>query len=294
MKFKIKLKGDLELFEDVPIPPEPPVDGWPNQPNDMELLSDYALSDVPEVDGDFPLGDSGWRIIYNVPPGTLWPPEYSPPWANTPKGYTLLIDDPSAPKSPPSVFQFTYPEGMREGMAPSTVYLPLPSWKEEIYFAFWWKPSEPFDLSNNGTKLAFIFNGNNGQQFICMDNQRLICCLPEYVGHVRWLPRVNSTPVELGKWHLVEWLTNCSTGVSKVWLDDILQVEGNDVFNTAELFTMTQLSPTYGGAGGFAKTETDYYYFDHVRVCAREPRTRALVMKTEGYGKTSTEIIKNA
>jgi hypothetical protein len=272
------LHGIVEITElpPIPIPPEPPATTWPNEPPNMELVSDYGLTDVPPVNGDFALGNSGWRVIYNVPPGTMCGSEMGPPWAGTPSGYLLLGNDATAPVSAPSVYQFTYPTGMQQGIAPSTVYY----WgidKQEVYFAFRWKPSDPFDLRNNGTKIAFLFNGDaGGQQFIAMDGQRLICCLPEYAGHVRWLPRVNSTPVTLGVWHLIEWVVHCGTGLSRVYLDNIIQVEGHDVFHL-QTFSMAQLSPTYGGMGSeYPKAQTDYYAYDHLRLCARQPASRRL------------------
>ena len=57
-------------------------------------------------------GSPNWSVVYGVPPGPA-------------RGWAQLSSDPSAPLSPPNVYEFVYPQGMVEGTAPSTVYYPI-------------------------------------------------------------------------------------------------------------------------------------------------------------------------
>jgi hypothetical protein len=197
--------------------------------------------------------------------------------------------DARAPLSPPNVYEVVYPQGMVEGLAPTTVYYPRSAsgitarvrrmlWPDrglassEIYVGLWWKPSSPFDYGPNGNKIAFIFNGGGaggGQQFMILLPDGKLHVLPEYPGDYRWRDaNVTATTVTLGAWHRVEWYSNVTTGTMKFWLDGVLQGSYTDVRNTFN-FDMFQFSPTWGGNIGAAKRQTDHYWFDHVRLTAR-------------------------
>ena len=203
-------------------------------------------------------------------------------------GSLSLVSDPSAPMSPPGVYDMTYPEGMVEGVAPATVYYPpsasgiidrLPFLggrdsldTREIYLGFWWKPSMPFDTGPNGNKIAFIFNGGGdrgGQQFLILLPDRRLHMLPEYPGDYRWrAPNVQGTVVTLGAWHRIEWYSNLDTGALMWWLDGVLQGRHTDVHN-AYPFDIVKLSPTWGGNTGARKRQTDHYWYDHIRISVR-------------------------
>src|SRR2546430_13284389 len=45
---------------------------------------------------------------------------------------------------PISVYQVKHPVGFVDGSAPSTVEFPLSPPLTELYWGFWWKPSNPF------------------------------------------------------------------------------------------------------------------------------------------------------
>ena len=245
---------------------------WPNEPAGLNVLADWGLDQEPPTLGDVAIPDSpGWSIVYGTPPGPS-------------RGWVRRVRDESAPMSPPYVYDFEYPEGMVEGVAPGTVYfppnpggiakyLPLPSnglpGADEIYAGFWWKPSSPFDYGPNGNKIAFLFNGGGdrgGQQFLIMLPDGLLHVLPEYPGDYRWRnPNVAQTVVTLGRWHRIEWYSNLSTGALKWWLDGELQGSHDDVRNPVP-FDMFQFSPTWGGNTGAKKRQTDHYWFDHLRL----------------------------
>ena len=230
------------------------------------------------TDGDVPIpGGSGWAVVNNAKPGDA-------------RGYAVLAADPAAPFTPTSVYEFVYPKGKIEGVAPATVYFPYREygWRRtlgklegqrdglassEVYVGFWWKASAPFDLGPNGNKIAFLFNGGGdagGQQFLILMPDGRLHVLPEYPGDFRWRdPNVNATVVTLGVWHRIEWYSDVATGQLEWWLDGVIQGKHRDVRNPHP-FDMFQFSPTWGGNTGARKRETDHYWFGQVRVSVRE------------------------
>ncbi len=245
---------------------------WPNEPPGLQVLADWGLDQEPPTLGDEEIpGSPGWSMVYGTPPGPS-------------RGWVRRVRDERAPMSPPFVYDFEYPEGMVEGVAPGTVYfpshprglakyLPAPSkglpGADEIYVGFWWKPSAPLDLGPNGNKIAFLFNGGGdlgGQQFLILLPDGKLHVLPEYPGDYRWRhPNPDATVVTLGEWHRIEWYSNLSTGTMQWWLDGVLQGSHDDVRNS-HAFDMFQFSPTWGGNTGAKKRQTDHYWFDHLRL----------------------------
>jgi hypothetical protein len=192
----------------------------------------------------------------------------SPGWRIVSSGTNVqLATDSTARSSPSNVYNFIYPQGMVEGAAPGTVYHAISG--RQIYLAFWWKPSSPFDTGPNGNKIVFLFNGGGdggGQQFLMFRPNGLLEVLPEYPGDYRWrTPNVNATPVTLAVWHRIEWYTDVASGVMKWWLDGVLQGSYTDVKNGFN-FDEIKFSPTWGGNAGARKRQTDHYWFDHVRI----------------------------
>lgn len=236
-----------------------PGDGsWPNEPPGLTLRTSWGFDAELPTAGDVPIpGSAGWNVVY----------ERS---SSVARASVQRVSDPGAPFSPSSVYDFVYPEGMVEGTAPATVYYTLTA--REVYAAFWWKPSAPFDLGPNGNKIAFLFNGGGdagGQQFLMLRRDGLLHVLPEYPGDFRWrAPNISPTAVTLGAWHRIEWYADCSTGALKWWLDGVLQGSYSDVRNPFD-FDMFQFSPTWGGNTGARKRQTDHYWFDHVYLSAR-------------------------
>jgi hypothetical protein len=250
---------------------------WPNEPAGMRVVADWGFDQPPLLSGDVPIdGSPGWSVVYGLEPDPA-------------HGSVQLVSDPRAPLSAPHVYDVIYPEGMVEGLAPTTVYFPRdPSgirkvWARvsgdpaglaspEVYVGLWWKPSAPFDLGPNGNKIAFLFNGGGaagGQQFLILLPDGRLHVLPEYPGDYRWRhPNVNATVVTLGAWHRLEWHANIRTGILEWWLDGVLQGRHTDVTNAYD-FDVFKLSPTWGGNTGARKRETDHYWFDHVRLSVR-------------------------
>src|SRR5216683_58126 len=246
----------------VTVPPPPPGGTWPNDPLSLGvagwiLVTDYGLTDPLPVGAGVRLS-GGWGI-------------------DNQSGLATRITDPTAPApaSPPYVAQYTYPIGFVAGDSPAGVYYePLPTGINELYIGFYWKPSNPWQDHPAGNKIAFQFAGGGGaggQTFIMMTtpSHTLRPTLEFTTDLGRNLePNVNQTAISLGQWHLIEWYMNKATHTMKWWLDGVLQGNYTNVNYPANQFDTFTLDPTWGGIGG-TKTETDYYWYDHVRLTRR-------------------------
>jgi len=239
-------------------PPPPPTGGaWPNEPAGFTVLSDEPFSR---------LTDGGWNSVQR----------------QATNGSGLFLGaDPTAPQSPSGVLQYTYAAGFTAGSEPGVEYFDPASPVKETYFAFWWKPSNPWQ-NNSGSgvnKLAFLFPSASGTIYLMMygnGSTYSINVEPEFSGDTRRLaPNVTTTPVTLGAWHRVEWYVKYATsgtshdGVTQWWIDGVLQGTYTDLQTPADAgFIEYQLAPTWGGVDG-TKTETDFYWFDHAHISAR-------------------------
>src|SRR5690348_12299678 len=233
----------------------PPSGGWPNEPSGLSVWSDYGFGTaIPVTSSDVPLGDgSGWSSIYNG------------------NGLGSIGTDLAAPASPPAVFQLKYPVGFTGGSSPSTLYYNLPN-VNQVYAGFWWKPSNPWQgHASNVNKIAFLFPGNNGDMYLAMygppGGPYQLRVLPEFPGlPVAWyVPNVTQVAVALGQWHRIEWWVDRTAGVVRWWMDGQLIGDYSGVAFPSGGFTNFEFSSTWGGIGD-SKTETDYYWFDHVHL----------------------------
>src|SRR3954468_3648803 len=94
------------------VAPSPAGAASANEPAGLPVLTDGGFDQPPPAEGDVPIpGSPGWSVVFGLPPGPL-------------QGSMQLVSDPTAPSSPPSVYDFVYPEGMVEGEAPGTAYFP--------------------------------------------------------------------------------------------------------------------------------------------------------------------------
>jgi hypothetical protein len=224
--------------------------GFPNEPGGFTLVSDYDMSDVLPVGQGVQVGTSGWFINND--------------------GLATRVTDGSAPQSPSFVGQWSYPIGFEGGFEPAIMFQDIGG-GNEIYFAFYWKPSNPWEDHPSGNKIAFQFLGGGeggGQIFIMMTaTSHVLRPTTEMTTDARNLePNVNSTEITLGQWHLIEWYMRKSPSTMKWWLDNVLQGNYTDVVWPANAFAEAQFAPTWGGGTGIFKTQQDYYWYDHVRL----------------------------
>lgn len=228
-------------------PPPPPSGGaWANQPGAYSLVTDEPFNS---------LNENGWQSIWNA------------------SGYGTEGSDPSAPYSPSGVFQVMYPVGFQGGSAPATELAFLPN-LTRAYVGMWVKISNPWQGNpTNVNKLQYLMTNSNGSIFMCFygtpGGPYELRVFPQFSTSLdRWLtPNVNNVPVTLGTWHKIEWVVDYSGSTSRIqwWMDGTLIGDYSGDPNPGAAFTEYHLDPVWGGIGG-TKTETDYYWYDHVRI----------------------------
>lgn len=228
--------------------PPPPSGGWPNEPAGLTTITDQPWDALTTL---------GWNIVYNA------------------NGYVTIGADLLAPQSAPSVLQYMYPAGFAGGSAPATEYIGLPSAKR-IYMGMWWKASNPWQGHSSGVnKIQFLFPGSGGDIYMAMygppGGPYELSVLPQFpnLPSSWYRPNVANVPVTLGQWHRIEWLidysASSSNGGMQWWLDgQLIGSYTNVQFPSAGMIEY-HLSPTWGGMGD-TKSQTDYYWFDQVRI----------------------------
>jgi len=224
--------------------PPPPPPGWTNQPAGYSTVTDQPWDGLTTL---------GWNSIYNT------------------NGYVSIVSDATAPLSPGNVIQYKYPSGFVAGSAPGTEWYALPS-LTHAYVGLWWKASNPWQGNpTNVNKIEYLFSGSQGSIFLCMygppGGPYELRVFPQFtVSQDVWLtPNVNHVAVTLGQWHKIEWVVDYNGGVVKWWLDGQLIGSYTGVPMPSAPLVEHHLTPVWGGVDG-VKTETDYYWYDHVRI----------------------------
>jgi hypothetical protein len=232
-----------------PVAPAPTT----SEPEGLELLTTLQFTgELPAPGGDDPIaGAPGWAVVFNAA-------------VDDPNGWAVRADHDGR-----SVCDFVYPAGMVEGTAPATVYWGVIN-ADEVYVRFWWKPTTPFDLGPNGTKLLHLLNGADGKHFLILRPDGKLHVVPEYAGSdFAWRSPLAAVPVvTLGQAHIVEWRADRVTGEGSVHLDGVLHLSYEGVVS-AQAFEYFYMSPTFGGNSGAVKTRTDHFYFDDISISAR-------------------------
>jgi hypothetical protein len=235
-----------------PAPPGGPT--WPNDPYSLgvanwSLLNDYGCSAN---------NAGGW----------------------TTQGTVTIGSDGTAPLSPPSVWQFDYPTGFADGVAPGVQYF-IHSAYTAMYAGFWLKVSNPWqnDSSNVNKMLLFFDNYSGGSTFGSYWIRMLgpspyhTYCEFEYGdgnSTVNYDENQDTSVFTLGVWHQVEFLVDITNNVLKWWVDGVLKgsYTGGLHFSGTG-FVETHFDPIWGGNGGDTKSENDYYRVDHIHVTGR-------------------------
>ena len=244
---------------------------WANEPAGFVPLSDYGFDSAFSPGQGVPLGD-GW-YLYN------------------PNGYATQVSDPGAPLSPPNVGQWRYPVGFVAGDAPAIMYRPM-DLTRELYFAFAWKASNPWQGHPSGAnEISFVIAQNNilvvqmkgppGGPYDLMvtaefttSNGHLANSEGDDPGARHLFGNVNggNYVVTPGQWYQIEVYFKMSTtstsqdGIVRWWVNGTPVGDYTTVnFDAAHPFEEFHFSPTWGGIGG-TKTEEDYFWYDHVRL----------------------------
>jgi len=234
---------------------------WPNEPSGSAQISDHRF-DV--INGD------GWTCYC----------------ANV-----RSVQDPTAPLSPSAVGQWTFDQGMSGGISSGNYYKSVPNLKE-VYFGYWWKPSNPWQgHSSNVNKISFIAGHTAGNFVMEMfgppggpyrlmsvlefstSNGHLPASFGDDPGSRGLFPNVGGGGISLGQWYRVEVYLKHSTtptsrnGIVRWWLNGVLVGSHTSVNFSSGPWTEFQLNPTWGGTGQ-TKSQTDYYWYDHVHLSA--------------------------
>jgi hypothetical protein len=228
--------------------------GWTNMPTGFKPLTDESFGASLR---------RNWFLIWND------------------AGNGSMIVDVSSPFSPGRVFQVKYPAGFVAGEAPATLVYDLGRIRN-VFVGIWWKASAGWQgHESNVNKIQFLFpSDGNGDIYMAAYGSpggpyELRCALQLVNADTRaWLrPNVDPGVVTMGAWHRIEWLLQYNTpgqrnGVVRWWMDGKLVGDYRDILFSDVPLDNYKISPTWGGVGG-AKSQTDYYWYDHVFIAWR-------------------------
>ena len=227
--------------------------GSPNGPSSLDWPSN-------EPAGATPISDQPWDALASLG------------WVHSTAGKSRIVVD-SGPASPGHAIEFPFDIGDSAGMA-GVDWHPLAG-PRRVYARIWWKPSSPWQgHSSNVNQIAQVHALNtDGQMYLTLygppGGPYELRMLPQFSGVPGggWLvPNRNSVAVALGAWHKVEWMIdyqgNAGAGTVRWWLDGELIGDYNDVPFPDQGLDAFGLTPYWGGSGE-AKTENDWFRFDH-------------------------------
>lgn len=231
---------------------------WPNEPSGGTVLTDQSFSC---------LVCNGWIA----------------------EGSSLTTDA-TAPLSPSSVMQQRFGPGLVGGTSPGYAAFPIGAPKRELYFAFKWKPSSNWTGSpmGGGQKISFMIPQSDWLMVMLLTPQKKItayfsnwggvsnCSLPGYgdcPGTRIVYANVNNPTITMGEWHTIEYYIKVSTsttsqdGILRWWIDGQLAANFTNVNYPQYGIVEAKLDATWG-ENGDVKSDTTYFWFDHVRVVA--------------------------
>lgn len=195
-----------------------------------------------------------------------------------------IAQDPTAPRSPPNVAQFTYPAGFQAGSAPGHIEFELPANLTELYVSFWMKLSPEFEGQSSETnKVLFVWILDHPAVFLSNQGSGTADPLIPTVRYQESFdPRayfrqnVGSQQVMTrGQWRKWEVLLIANTpgqsnGVIRYWIDGQRVGEYTDVRfrDTLDSWQYVFLQPIWGGIGGTV-TSTQYLWVDHLVISGK-------------------------
>ena len=188
-------------------------------------------------------------------------------------GWVQLGADANAPRTPPSLYSFVYPNGMVDGASPANIWTQLPDFNE-VYIGFWWKVSDPWQYHTVGDKLGYLWAGANDMFLIQYGSPPKVAAYVQFTTGEWLYPNVTSTTITRGVWHLVELYAQYIPGQKgriKWWVDGKLQGDYKS-WNTGGIggpFYQWMFDPVWGGNDGSVKHETDSFSFDDVHISGR-------------------------
>lgn len=254
---------------------------WPNEPAGYSSLPhSYGFSDTIAVEDATQLGSTVW-------------------FAMNGNGLVSRATITSAPKSPPHVIEWKYPEDFEGGSAPATVYTTAPAGNQRDLFAgYIFKYGTPYVNHSQGTKQWYphtLITGGPQEQtfFFRFWNGKMHAQVVDTPDSYNLISNVNNPNIDLNTWYRMEVEFHPSSGsdvpdmVLKWWLSrwngtswDAPVLCGDwgaaewAVLNTQLGFTHCgtwhidtywsdlQFSPTYGGSPGEFVPADQYWWVD--------------------------------
>ena len=196
-------------------------------------------------------------------------------------GMFAITSDPTAPRSPPNVGQFTYPAGFHAGSAPGSIEFDHLAGMTQLYLSFWMKLSPGFQGEGSNTnKVLFVWLSGHPAVFLSNEGSWTTAPLMptmRYQGSVDrreyFYQNVGtSVPMTRGQWRRWEVVLLANTpgqadGVIKWWIDGQKVGEYTDVQfrSAADPWQYVFLQPIWGGVHGTVAT-TQYLWIDHLYV----------------------------
>lgn len=252
--------------------PPPPGDRWPNEPADFELHMDVSWDSK------------------NPPnqPRCTW--AESNEWSGS--GVTINQTS-TAQESPPNVVRWTWEAGRSGGDSPGRNVCWTPDGGDfDYYIGAWVRWSPNWTNHPSGINKILYWGeghasdlGNSTNQFMLNRRDNVVDVMLQWgqpgggQRPIPWIetePRLASTNVGDGQWHLVEMVANGSTdgllnGRMRVWVDGILQFDVSGIsytFTGRTQFYGVDADPVWGGVGG-TKPATEWFEIDHLRTSGR-------------------------
>ena len=199
---------------------------------------------------------TGFSTVYNITWSTL------DGFVSADRSGQIGIAATSTPLGTNTALQLFYPQGMADGQDPGVVELTL--LEQEVYVASFVRYDEDFIFHTNEIKTQLFLscgivvigphreNSDENQPGISVWTQRQ----PFFTGEThpgrKTLPHnvqtaPNYTP---GEWMKVEAYFNANTNTARLWIDDVLVTDRNDVvFEPGCTFENFQNVGTWGGGG---------------------------------------------
>jgi hypothetical protein len=241
---------------------------WPNQPEGFRELTQRAFDHKAKRDNDRgESGSEGWDGI-----------EFRS------RNFTI-IEDPTAPRSPPSVGQYLYPAGFASGRSPGTAQIAFKRPVREMYISLWIKLSPNWHGNQSSTnKMFFLWIGGGNRVFVSAEGAGMSRLQPQLrlqgVADKRRRLRPNvgrDAAVARGEWQRWEFLVKANdpgaaNGELHWWIDGRKISEYRDVnivpAGRRPLWDQFQWSATYGG-GGAPVPHDQWIRWDHIYISGR-------------------------
>lgn len=192
-----------------------------------------------------------------------------------------IVEDPSAPVSPPHVLRVIFTPDMGRDREPSVHWIALPNVRE-VHAGWWirlsanWSPSPA-----GGGKMTFLHAAPNGQGQVYMSFHG--SSAPHWViantewapyGQRIWEPNVTKTPILYDRWYRIEWhmkwpstTAGGQEGTLRWWVNEVLNGEyANVIYPGAGIgFHQFEFAPTLQNP----PAAEQYMYIDHTKVSAQ-------------------------